>query len=417
MVRLLSHIHSIQKSNGRKYFYYAKHRCRVDAWPRIALPHDPLSVEFAVRVRQCERLSTVRSNDGTWTWSFIDARGRIRAVPSPIDPNFWAALDRADEDAKKVSVGELKTFAALVAEYRESDAWRRLAEGSRQGYEIYLSAIEAVWADDPVSALTAVDAQKAIDSYNKTPAAARYFRSVLSRLIAYGIPRGYSKDNPVAHTEKPADGGTYSPWPDWAFEIFFEHARVGLHLTVYTGLYTGQRSVDVLAMVRPRPQATEMLVVQQKTDVRAPVQIHSEYRRILDAAFPVDDKIIALRDDKPLHLREDGEPWTLAGWKTAWQREITFEAPSTATPTDREKAKAMKRLRDARVVYHGLRKNAVINLLEVGCSEDEVGAIVGMSAAMVRHYGREVRKHKLALNAMRKLELGWAGLKLIGESS
>jgi hypothetical protein len=80
-------------------------------------------------------------------------------------------------------------------------------------------------------------------------------------------------------------------------------------------------------------------------------------------------------------------------------------------PDGSDKAVAMKRLRDHRIVFHGLRKNAVINLLEVGCTEDEVGAIVGMSPAMVRHYSREVRKHRLAINAMRKLEAGWKGIQ------
>jgi len=169
-----------------------------------------------------------------------------------------------------------------------------------------------------------------------------------------------------------------------------------------------------------------MKVVQAKTGVQVDVQIHSEYRRILDAAFPPHN-VVALREEslRPLHLREDGEPWTLAGWKTAWQREITFGRVIAKEPTDADRAlalqeqaanpakvAAMKRLRDHRIVFHGLRKNAVINLLEVGCSEDEVGAIVGMSPAMVRHYGQEVRKHRLALNAMKKLEAGWAGLKL-----
>ena len=71
----------------------------------------------------------------------------------------------------------------------------------------------------------------------------------------------------------------------------------------------------------------------------------------------------------------------------------------------------MKRLQEHRIVFHGLRKNAVNMLLEVGCTEDEVGAIVGMPAAMVRHYAKEVRRHHLAINAMRMLETGWAEIR------
>ena len=46
-------------------------------------------------------------------------------------------------------------------------------------------------------------------------------------------------------------------------------------------------------------------------------------------------------------------------------------------------------------------------LLEVGCSEEQVAAIVGMSAAMVHHYSKEVSKFRLARSAMKMLESGW----------
>jgi hypothetical protein len=112
-----------------------------------------------------------------------------------------------------------------------------------------------------------------------------------------------------------------------------------------------------------------------------------------------------------LHLREDGEPWTLAAGRTAWQREMTFEAASDASKADQEKAAAMKRLRDARTVFHGLRKNAVIMLLECGCTEKEVEKIVGMSPDMVEHYAKRVRARHLAIAAMKKLEAGWADIR------
>jgi hypothetical protein len=73
---------------------------------------------------------------------------------------------------------------------------------------------------------------------------------------------------------------------------------------VYSGLFTGQRKVDVLKMLRPLAAATEMPVVAQKTSDRVPVQIHSEYRSII-AAAPVDKG----NPNVGLHLRADGVPW------------------------------------------------------------------------------------------------------------
>src|SRR6185436_3982369 len=110
--------------------------------------------------------------------------------------------------------------------------------------------IEQVWGSDPVRALTTRDAQKAIDAFvdDDAPAAGRAFRATLSRLIDWSIPRGYRDTNPIEKTEKPADGGTYEPWPPWAFELFFEHAREALKLVVWSGLFTGQRISDLVKM-------------------------------------------------------------------------------------------------------------------------------------------------------------------------
>ena len=119
------------------------------------------------------------------------------------------------------------------------------------------------------------------------PSAGRIFRAVLSRLCSWGIPRGYCKSNPVEHTETSEEGGTYDPWPPNAFEHFFAHARFGLHLPVYSGLFTGQRLSDVIVMRRPVEDVTEMPLVAQKTGELVPVRIHSEYRGIIRAQKPV----------------------------------------------------------------------------------------------------------------------------------
>jgi hypothetical protein len=105
--------------------------------------------------------------------------------------------------------------------------------------------------------------------------------------------------------------------------------------------------------------------------------------------------VIALRNIAPLlHLRADGEPWTYEGFKTARQREM--DKP------------VMKPFKANRWVPHGLRKNSVNMLLEVGCSAALVSAIVGMSLQMVEHYSSKVNRFRLARGAMKILEAAWA---------
>ncbi|WP_031261005.1 hypothetical protein, partial [Curtobacterium sp. B18] len=50
-------------------------------------------------------------------------------------------------------------------------------------------------------------------------------------------------------------------------------------------------------------------------------------------------------------------------------------------------------------VFHGLRKNACCYLLEMGLNDSQVGAMLGMSPEMVRHYGKRSRALMIAESA------------------
>ncbi|GGC90836.1 integrase [Chelatococcus reniformis] len=417
MVELPRYVRPQRKPNGRVFFYYERYRNTVHAWPRLRLPDHPEEPVFWARCRQCERLDAVR--DATWSWFYVAESGRRYELPGPGDGDtFWAAIDRADESDRKLEAGERKTFRALIEEYRGSNAFKKLSDSSKGDYDRYLGHIMSVWADDPVSDLMPEIAQSAIDTYEDAPSSGRYFRSVLSKLVAYGVPRGYAASNVVQHTEKPDHTPVpYEPWPDWAFEIFFEFARPDLHLPALSALYTGQRKVDVVPMLRPKSTDPAIELIARKTGAKVWVPIHGDYRQLITAAKA---------DHVNLHLREDGEAWTYEGFSTIWQREMTFgianEGASAVTAAKAardaqlspQKTAAMRRLRDAKLVFHGLRKNAVCNLLEVGCTEAETASIVEMSEQMVRHYSKSVDKRRLATNAMKKLEAAWSHLRPLG---
>lgn len=64
----------------------------------------------------------------------------------------------------------------------------------------------------------------------------------------------------------------------------------------------------------------------------------------------------------------------------------------------------MATLRKSGCVFHGLRKSAVVFLLEAGCTDAEVSSITGQSRQMVEHYARQVNQRKLAAAAVLKWE-------------
>ncbi|GHE50798.1 hypothetical protein GCM10019059_07360 [Camelimonas fluminis] len=402
---------------GRAYYYYQRYRGTDRVWPRLPMPFTPHDPEFWLRAAQYERLDAI-CEAGELSFGHTGHAGQRRPLPHPAkDPaGFLTALAEAHALYEREKAGDHKTFGALIDLFTQHAAYQSLKPKTRQEYDRYLDMIRGVCGDDAVRDLTTVDAQQAIDTFQDRPATARFFRAVLMRLVDFGIPRGYADANVVDKTEKVgADSTPYKPWPEWAFELFFEHARIGLHLPVYSALYTGQRSIDVIGMLRPAPEAEAIELVTHKTGGNVWAPIHSEYRDILVATHT---------DTALLHLREDGEAWTLAGFRTAWQRELSYgQCDPQKSPATRQaeakreaadnpaRAAAMTRIREAGLVFHGLRKNSVCMLLEAGCTETEVSRLVEMSEQMVRHYSRDIDARRVAKSAMRKLEDGWSDIR------
>jgi hypothetical protein len=83
-------------------------------------------------------------------------------------------------------------------------------------------------------------------------------------------------------------------------------------------------------------------------------------------------------------------PWTSDGFRHV-------SADQLASPL-------MTLHRERRRVFHGLRKFAVVFLLEAGCTDAEASAITGQSREMVEHYALQVNQRKLAAAAILKWE-------------
>lgn len=195
---LPEHVHSITKPNGRRYLYFSKFRRTDREWPRVRITAEPLTEEFARPIAQLPRLEAVKSESGAWAWSLLDAIDRKREVPSPDDvAAFWTAVDKAEETGRMLLAGDRKTWRALVARFKDGDAYSALSESMRSQYNRCIKVIEAAWGDDPVRQLRAPDIQQVLDTaYKGTPQAGRVFRATLSVLFEFGIPRDFCDSNP-----------------------------------------------------------------------------------------------------------------------------------------------------------------------------------------------------------------------------
>ena len=328
-------------------------------------------------------------------FTYQQARGTKRAgprikLPHPADEGFLAAVRKAAGPAHRSAAAG--SFEALIDGYNDSPEWRELSAASQRDYGRYLEELKGIWGDLRVADLEPADVLALRDKRSTTPGAANYLVRVLSLLISWGVPRGYRTDNPCEHVRKLKIGEGWEAWPWEAIELVEKHGPPWMWQAVAVALYTGQRQADVLAMSRAKIRNGQIEVRQEKTGRHLVIPAHQKLLSVL--ASMKQDTVQVLTNTR-------GLPWTQNGFRASWNG--LLEAPQ-------QKHGMLPRphplwpIKRAGFVFHGLRKSAVVTLLEAGCTTAEVQAITGQSMQMVEHYAKQVNQKKLAASAILKWE-------------
>jgi integrase len=371
--KLPQHVH-VTRRRGKEYSAYHPFRGTKKAGKRIALPGMPYKP------------------DGT------------------PDEAWWAAYRAAA--GKPVAAPRGNSFAALIEAREKSPEWAQMTEGTRVEWGRHHKTINAAWGDRDVKALEPMHIMalrdafadvppadprlrtKPIEDYKDRTGAANNLLRALSGLLSWSIPRGWRADNPCSHVPqfKPGDG--YPPWPMRAIDHHKKHAPVHLWWVAAHALYTGQRQSDVIGMRKADVRGDEIRVIQEKTRKPLWIPLHRDLRAIQDEMRETikewGKKWKTPRLSKHLLVNSHGAEWTQDGFRASWQAEM-----------DR---RIFGPFRTHRLVFHGLRKSAVVMLLEAGCTTPEVAAITGQTWEMVEHYARMVNQRKLARAAILKWE-------------
>jgi integrase len=254
-----------------------------------------------------------------------------------------------------------------------------LSDNTRSQRERHLDKIEAAWGDLSVASLEARHVLQLRDNHAATPGEANNIARALSSLMSWSIPRGWRTYNPCTKIRMLRIGEGFAPWTWEEIEKFRAEARTDLWWAAAIALYSGQRQADVLGMLWSDIQDGLISVTQNKTGKKLWIPMHINLRAVL-AEIP--------RVSVHVLTNTCGLPWTTHGFKASWGTELN--------------RKAFKEFRTRELVFHGLRKSAVVFLLEAGCTDAEVSAITGQSRGMVVHYARQVNQKKLAAAAVLK---------------
>jgi integrase len=329
--------------------------------------------------------------------------GRVRLPGLPTDPEFWAKLKELAGDVPAEPQPRRDTFSALIGEYRASPEFQNKAAATQRDYGRYLAIIEQAWGDKLVKGVRARNIMTLRNRLKDSPASANYLLRVLSLLISFGIPLDYADANPCEHVKKFSRGDGYEPW-SWK-EILHhrKYAEPRLAWAAAVALYTGQRQGDCLHMKEKHFTDQAVSVRQEKTNKRLWIPLHAQLRPILEEIragrrlLRAQERVTSFNDASRLQAGETtllcnsrGKAWTSSGFRASWNKDMD--------------CRALRPLKKRGRVFHGLRKSAVVFLLEAGCTDAEAAAITGQSREMIEHYSIMVNQRKLATAAILKWE-------------
>ena len=168
---------------------------------------------------------------------------------------------------------------------------------------------------------------------------------VVRALYSWGIERGFAKDNPAIHVSRISSADTVRTVG--AVGVGFgSQMRPEIRIACNLGYCTGQRPGDVLEMQLGHIKGDGSMWFSQKLENTCTYLHHRDLAGTLEEC----------RKRRSIYLvsKGTGEPFTVDQFHAMWGRTI---AHNPFAP-----------IKQAGFCFHGLRKNAVVALLEAGCT-------------------------------------------------
>jgi integrase len=314
-------------------------------------------------------------------------------LPAPDAPGFREAYDRfAQPDVPKAARPAPGTFAALVLEYRSSSDFTGIPSAkTRTNYLRYLDAIVADHGHRRVDQVRPAHVYKMRDAMKDMPGKANNWLTVFRVLMSFAAKLDWRGDNPAAGI-KALPLGEHEPWPADLLRVCLEQATPMTRMLIVSALCSGQRNSDIIRMQYGWINDGVMAFTQQKTGVDVAVPMHPMWIEEL-ARLP--------RRSVTLLYDRHGKPFGTTGAVQSRMRDLMAMPPVQEVIADLVARETISG--GQAFVFHGLRKNACCYLLELGLNDSQVGSMLGMSAAMVRHYGKRSRALMVAKDLAERL--------------
>jgi integrase len=308
-------------------------------------------------------------------------RGGPPLKSRPGTPEFIREYNDAHAALRKPKAGTLMT---IIAEYKASAEFKKLAPSTLRSYSAYIKLIEDDFGDLPLAALEDRRVRGEFkawrDRFASRPRTADYAWTTLARILSFGVDRGLIASNPCV-----GGGRLYSAnrtdklWRDEDVTNLLQVAPAEIALALMLALWTGQRQGDLLRLPWSAYDGKRIRLQQSKTARRVIIPVGEPLRLLLDRTE---------RRGPLILTNTKGKSWTGDGFRSSW-------------------AKACGKAKVIGLTFHDLRGSAVVRLALADATVPQIATFTGHSlrdveAILDAHYlGRDV---KLAEIAIMKLE-------------
>lgn len=328
-------------------------------------------------------------------------------LPALTDPGFPEAYEKARNGPVAAREGpEAGSLEALVIEFRAAIPGMRarktgepLSPATVDNYRRYCGLIVEEAGRAPVAEIQPADVVELVDRLAETPGKAYLFLSVLRTVLGWGRLRGWCTHN-AAERVPPPSLTEHQPWPAIVLEAALRVAGPMTRLAIVSGLCSGWRIGDV---IRIQHGWHDRELIQNhragKTGVASAMPMHPLWLEEIDR---IPKRAVTLLYDRSGRPFRDPKPIQSVIRRLMQHRDVRAAI---------EQAAALGECKpDDTFVFHGLRKNACCYLTEMALSDTAVGALLGMSPEMVRHYGKKKRILMIARDASTQV----TGGKVVG---
>jgi integrase len=226
-----------------------------------------------------------RDASGYVRFYFRRGKGKRAPLPAPSDPGFDAAYAACLADVPRTSqLAHKGTLAWLVARYKESGQFARLAPSTRKMRDQVLQRAVKSAGHVSFDQIRPVHIRQSME--RRQPSAANNFRKIMNQLFQWALRMELASANPVAGIESVRTGsGGFHTWTIDEVERFNARWPLGTRerLALCLFPYTGLRISDVAVLGRQHVSEGVISILTRKTKTWVHIPIFAELRAAIDA--------------------------------------------------------------------------------------------------------------------------------------